>query len=314
VGLRLDLLPGDWECTAGTRFRWEEFLDHGAESHADSITDVHVNYRGRRFKLELRESLEQIEEPVNQVVARRLERVVNTVGVALRGEFARVGFDLEGEDVNMDFREPFGDLDHREDTAGVTGRFLVASERTLFVQYALGLVDYFRDFRADYQTHEALVGFRGRLGAKVEGEAAVGWLVQQIDPPAGGVTGPEYGGPTGRAQLAWSPTPRVALRLRYRTGVQFGQLTTWQRVDRGEVTGEWRPRPEWVGRLFGYVENNDPPGLPPFLNSGVGATLDWDWQPWLSLGLGAEYRWRTTDIPDAGYENLRVWVHFTAYL
>lgn len=315
VGARLDLLPGNWECTAGTRFRWEEFLDHGDESHADWVTDLHVNYRGRTLKFELRNTFEMIEEPVNQVVARRLERVVNTAGLAVRGEFARVGFDVEAEDVNMDFRAPFGDLDHREDSVGLTGRVLVASERTLFLQYLLGFVDYFRDFRADYQTHEVLGGWRGRLSAKTEGEAAAGWLVQAIDPPAGRVAGPEYNGPTGRAQFAWSPTPRLAFRVRYRTGVQFGQLSTWQRVDRGELSVEWRrPQVELVTRCFGYVENNDPPGLPPFLNSGVGVTVDWDWQPWLSVGAGAEYRWRVTDIPDADYRNVRAWVHFTAYL
>ena len=315
VGLRLDLLPGNWEITAGSRFRWEEYLDHRDESHADSVTDVHVNWRGRTWKFELRETFEMIEEPVNQVVARRLERVVNTVGLAVRAEFARVGFDVEAEDANLDFRAPFGDLDHREDSVGLTGRLLVASERTLFVQYRLGLLDYFRDFRADYQTHEALAGWRGRLSSKTEGEVAAGWLVQAIDPPAGGVAGAEYNGPVGRAQFSWSPTPRLALRARYRTGVQFGQLTTWQRVDRGELSGEWRrPQLDLVTRLFGYVENNDPPGLPPFLNAAVGLTVDWDWQPWLSVGAGVEYRWRTTDIPDADYANLRAWVHFTAYL
>lgn len=315
VGLRLDLLPGNWECIVGSRFRWEEYLDHRDESHADSVTDARVSWRGRTLRFEVHDTFEVIEEPVNQVVARRLERVVNTVGAAVRGEFARVGFDVEAEDANRDFREPFGDLDHREDSVGLTGRLLAASERTLFVQVQFGLVDYFRDFRSDYQTLEGLAGFRGRLSAKVEGEVAAGWLVQVIDPPAGGTAGPEYNGPTGRAQLAWSPTPRLALRARYRTGVQFGQLSTWQRVDRGELSGEWRrPQLQLVTRLFGYLENNDPPGLPPFLNSAVGCTIDWDWQPWLSLGAGVEYRWRVTDIPDADYANLRAWVHFTAYL
>jgi len=85
-------------------------------------------------------------------------------------------------------------------------------------------------------------------------------------------------------------------------------------VDRGELALTWTPTATLNSRVYGWVENSDQPGLPPFLQIGGGTTFDWDWQPWITTGIGLEYRSRTTDLVDASYTNFRVWWAITFYL
>ncbi|MHC5020944.1 MAG: hypothetical protein ACYTGX_12700 [Planctomycetota bacterium] len=258
VGLRLDLTPGDFDFTAGTRYAWTA----------------------------------------------KVEVALNTLAFAL--QFA---------DEYWDFESLFTVLDHRNDTVDFGTSWEFGEERFLFLKYTYGLVDYEKKFRNDYSYHRVVIGAKGPISPRVSGEVEVGWMAQSISEGQGVTTTEhEYNGPTGRASLEWNPTPRLSGRISYINGLQFADTAAYAVVDRGELSVTWTPHVELNWRVYGWVENSDQPGLPPFLQIGAGTTFDWDWLTWLSTGVGLEYRSRTTDLDDASYTNFRVWWQVTLFL
>ncbi len=326
AGLRLDALPGDFEIAAGSRIRWVDYASHSREDHPESVTEGRVAWTGRDLRIEATDVFEWLEEPLNLVTAERLQRWVNTATLAGSVRLRTLAADLRVEDRVYDFRKPRGALDHREDTASLTVRGEAAADLTFFGTYAFGLTDYVQEAANDYTTHEVQLGIRGRPGAKAEVQLSGGAIVQVVD---AGTVNPDdtgYTGGVGSAVLSWTASPRLSFQGSWRRTLQFPQPGTfsvegktvragnWQVVDRGELSGEWRPVEKVVFRLFGAFENSDPAGLPPLRRVTGGATLDYDWQPWLAIGVGYEHRARWTRIDDASYRNNRAWVHLTVYL
>lgn len=315
VGLRLDVLPGDFEFTAGTRYAWQEYVDNNDESHGDWFSELRAVYTGRVVRFALTDTLSVEEDPLNLTVASRLRRFENHLGAQVELAFSRMQFVLRVGDDYLDFDSPFTNLDHREDSVDVGCAYEFSEDRQLFIDYTFGLVDYEKPFRNDYTYHQGVIGLRGPVSSKLEGEAAFGWMSQDIR-EGRGVTSTEasHSGPTGRVQLSWSPTPRISARVTYLNALQFADTAAYAVVDRGELSVTWTPTAEINWRVYGWIENSDQPGSPPFLQTGVGTNFDWDWQPWLSTGLGVEYRGRSTDLPDGDYANIRAWWQLTLYL
>lgn len=314
AALRLDFLPGDWEATAGGRLRWVNYAGNPSQSHPEAVTETRIAFTGRTMRFEVSDTFEWLEDPLNLVTASRMERIVNTVAGQIGADWRSFGGEIRVADRLYDFREPFGSLDHREDTGTVTLRAILGPERALFVSYTGGLVDFARDFRNDFQTHEVVGGVRGRIGAKAEAEAAIGWLWQIVDASTLNPDDDAFDGAVGRMHVLWTATPRLTFRLRYTRTLQFAQVGNFQVVDRGEASVEWRPHDRIATRAYGLYEHTDPEALKTLDFLAGGLNVDWDVQPWFAVGVGAEYRARWTQIPDAAYRNVRVWVHATVYL
>lgn len=314
AALRLDLLPGDWEATAGGRFRWVNYAANPDQSHPEAVSETRIAFTGRTLRFEVADTFEWLEDPLNLVSADRMERIVNTASLQVGLEGRAFGGELRIADRLYDFREPFGTLDHREDTGTCTLRAILGADRALFVAYTGGLVDFARDARNDYQTHEVVGGVRGRVGAKAEVEAAMGWLWQIVDASTLNPDDDAFDGAVGRLSVLWTATPRLTIRVRYTRALQFAQVGNFQVVDRGEASGEWRPHERIATRVYGLYEHTDPQALDVLDFVAAGCNVDWDVQPWFAVGLGAEYRARWTQIEDAAYRNLRAWVHATVYL
>jgi opacity protein-like surface antigen len=315
VGLRLDLTPGDFDFTAGTRYAWQQYVDNDDESHGDWFNEFRAVYTGRTLRVSLSDTLSVEEDPLNFVRSERLGRVKNVATAKVEVALNTLAFALQVADEYWDFESLFTVLDHRSDTIDFGTSWQFSEERFLFLDYTYGLVDYEKKFRNDYTYHRVMLGAKGPITPRINGELAIGWTAQSISEGQGvTTTEPEYNGPTGRASLEWNPTPRLSGRISYINGLQFADTAAYAVVDRGELSVTWTPHVELNWRVYGWVENSDQPGLPPFLQIGGGTTFDWDWLTWLSTGLGLEYRSRTTDLDDASYTNFRVWWQVTLYL
>ncbi|GEM_PF-3523352 len=334
-GLRVDLLPGAHEISAGYKGRAYALLFSQGPSFEDG--EAEARYESRIEALtrlehvaQLRGALgfpwgrfaltgvyERLSDPLNFAYTRHIRRDVWSGEFEGAAEWNRARFEGGAALIRYDFHGAFDYLDDVQWQVFGRAGWRVGSKFHLFAEYLYGRIEY-GDLSAseeslfgshgDLELHRVSGGARGHVTSKLEVLLQGGATYQRI------LGGPEQGGRTGffgQVKVLWTATERLSFEGDYLRDVQISQLSSYQIVDRGELKGTWWFSPRAFAKVYTYVENTAPSEGEDFFRYAVGFQIEYRLYRWLSSGCGWEWRARECDLPGSRFRNHRVFGHLT---
>ncbi len=178
-GFKLVAPMADNTLRAGYILDYNIFANYHKQSSLNHWANIGIDVPWRDVVWSLDDTFRRVYDRPDTEFTQRLLRYINNVDakvVSVESEYSRLGYEIYYDNQLIDYvTEGFQGEDRRDNTVNGILRYRLGAKTWVLGEFDYGNVSYVKKVNSDSNWYQGLVGVRGKLAAKLTGEAKIGW-------------------------------------------------------------------------------------------------------------------------------------------